>query len=496
MRITNKMMTNNMLNNINRNKYSMSNLEQQYSTGKKIQRPSDDPIITVRALKLRTNVTEISQYVEKNIPDALSWMDITESALKNVNDLVSKMNTYCVQGSQDTFTASNRNSIVKNLQEMKAQIYQEGNANYAGRYVFTGYKTDSSLLFDKATTNLEYKITEKFTGQDLDIISKVQGSYAVKDADDPTLDFSNAPQKKDIYRIRLSYDNLDTTAPTSISYTKNVSGVSVEQSPLTNIVSISSTDPAAYYPADDAIHYLPETGELIMGTSVYNEIKNAETLGVTYDKSNFKSGDLKPEHYFDCTVTDTEYPEKDPIQYTKEPQNIEYEVNYNQKITVNTQASDVFLHSIGRDIDELLTAVTDVMQTEEKITQVENQLKDVNLPKADRARLERLKEQMETEFVLKTDIMQANFSAGIGKTNAYQDQINIAVADLGSRYVRVELTESRLSDQKIDYEELLSSNEDADLVDTIIKYSAAETLYNSSLSAASKVVQNSLLDFI
>ena len=52
MRITNKMMTNNALYNINNNKNLLSTLENQYSTGKKIQKPSDDQIIAVRALKL------------------------------------------------------------------------------------------------------------------------------------------------------------------------------------------------------------------------------------------------------------------------------------------------------------------------------------------------------------------------------------------------------------------------------------------------------------
>ena len=45
MRITNKMMTNNVLHNINNNKNLLSTLENQYSTGKKIQKPSDDPIL-------------------------------------------------------------------------------------------------------------------------------------------------------------------------------------------------------------------------------------------------------------------------------------------------------------------------------------------------------------------------------------------------------------------------------------------------------------------
>ena len=127
MRITNRMMTNNMLSNINKNKQNVSKLEEQYSTGKKIQRPSEDPIVTVRALKLRTNLTELEQYYEKNIPDAFSWMDVTESSLSTINELLREINTLCVQGSSDTLTATDRSSIVQKLVEMKNQIFQEGN---------------------------------------------------------------------------------------------------------------------------------------------------------------------------------------------------------------------------------------------------------------------------------------------------------------------------------------------------------------------------------
>ena len=97
---------------------------------------------------------------------------------------------------------------------------------------------------------------------------------------------------------------------------------------------------------------------------------------------------------------------------------------------------------------------------------------------------------------LKKDIMQKAFSKGITVSNEEQDRVNVAVADLGSRYVRLELTENRLSTQKVDFEDLLSKNEDVDMVETVIKYNAAETIYNASLSAVSKVVQKSLLDFL
>ena len=67
-------MTNNTLTNINKNKQNLTKIEEQYNTGKKIQKPSDDPIIAIRALKLRSNLSEINQYYERNIPDARSWM--------------------------------------------------------------------------------------------------------------------------------------------------------------------------------------------------------------------------------------------------------------------------------------------------------------------------------------------------------------------------------------------------------------------------------------
>lgn len=481
------MMTNNMMNSINKNKNNLSTLDQQYSSGKKIQRPSEDPIIAVRALKLRTNLAELNQYYEKNIPDAKSWMDVTESAMTNINDILTLINTACVQGSSDPLSPDDRESIIKNLEQYKEQIYQEGNANYAGRYVFTGYKTDTSLIFGDASTDLEYTITEKFTGKDIESISKVTGTSSVEDLDDPDEDYSQSPQMTSSYRIRLSYDNLDDAAGITLS----VGGTPYP----TAINTVSASDESAYAPGDDEINYIPETGELVFGKNVYNAMKSATDISIKYEKSNFKEGDLRPEHYFDCQVHVTGDPDDKVTTYVKQDQNIDYEINFNQKLTVNTQGSDALQHDIGRDIDEILQAVQDVKATEEKIADVDEMLKDPNY--ADQVdKLNQLKQQLNTELTLKNSIMQSKFEGGITDSNNAQDTLNVALADLGSRYKRLQLTESRLSDQQVDFTDLMSNNEDADVVDTYIKLSSAEVIYNASLSAASKVVQNTLLDFL
>ena len=91
MRITNKIMENNSLYNINNNKILQDKLSTQMSTQKKINRPSDDPVVAIRALRLRSSVTEVTQYYSKNIPDAESWLNVTEDALKNLSQIITNM---------------------------------------------------------------------------------------------------------------------------------------------------------------------------------------------------------------------------------------------------------------------------------------------------------------------------------------------------------------------------------------------------------------------
>ncbi|BCJ92935.1 hypothetical protein acsn021_05040 [Anaerocolumna cellulosilytica] len=484
MRITNKMMTNNMMSNINNNKNNLSILDSQYATGKKIQRPSQDPIVAVRALKLRTNLRELNQYLEKNIPDAMSWMEVTESALKNVNEMFTKINTLCNQGANDHLEAPDRASIAETLTELKKQIYQEGNSNYAGRYVLTGYKTDTSLIFNEKTTNLTYKITEQFSGKNIESLSKVSGAY---DVDSTVAVTDPSPQLDNMHRIRLSYDNLVTpTGAINVTYGTGPTTVAVN--------TISATNPNAYKPAPGAINFIPETGELILGDTVYGNMKNADNISITYDKKEFKEGELRPEHYFKCETVDSDTGKT--TVYEPTDQQIQYEVNFNQKLTVNTQGKDALQHGVGRDIDEILSAVKDVEAVEAKITEIEKQLKDPTKTEAEIQNLNRLLEHCKTELTLKSSIMQKKFEGGIASSKKYQETLNVSIADLGSRYVRLELTESRLSDQQVEFEDLLSANEDVDMVETYIKLTSQEAIYTASLNAASKVVRSSLLDFL
>ena len=213
MRITTKMMQSTSLRNLNTNKYRQENLVNQMSTGKKITRPSDDPVIAIRSLKLNSTVDKIDQFYEKNAADADSWLDLTRSALSTVMDVLKDVRSDILKARSNYNQVKDRDAVIKNLKMAIDEIYSTGNADSAGRSVFTGYRTDMplSLKTDKKELNT---ITEQFFNNTIDKINFV---YA---GDLSTINEGNFKQVSDsvnkdnifdadIYRKRIAYDNID-----------------------------------------------------------------------------------------------------------------------------------------------------------------------------------------------------------------------------------------------------------------------------------------------
>lgn len=145
MRITNNMLVNNMIDYLGNNLGRMEKLQYQMATGKKISVPSDDPIAAARALKLRTDVSEIEQY-RRNVKDGQSWLDITENSLSNMGDVFHRARVLAVAGSNGTLTSDDTQKTAEEVKQLRAQLIQIGNSTYAGRHIFSGYKTDKSLI--------------------------------------------------------------------------------------------------------------------------------------------------------------------------------------------------------------------------------------------------------------------------------------------------------------------------------------------------------------
>jgi len=139
-RVTDGMLMTNFLNNYHNNLEKLQKNQNMLSTGKKISRPSDDPVAVATSLRIRTDMARNDAYT-KNADYAKSWLDITDSALNQLGDLLQRTRELAVQGANGTLTQADMQKMANEIEQLKAQMIQVGNTQYNGRYIFAGFKT-------------------------------------------------------------------------------------------------------------------------------------------------------------------------------------------------------------------------------------------------------------------------------------------------------------------------------------------------------------------
>ena len=155
MRITNNMLINNLMRNLNNNYRKMDKIQQQSATGRKFQLPSDDPIGVSRSLKFHTDISIIEQH-KRNLNDARSWLQVTEDAVAEIGDIFQRVRELTVQTANGTKTNEDLIQTSAEVKQLKEHLIKVGNSTYAGRYIFSGFKTDLPLLDDEGN----YKLTD------------------------------------------------------------------------------------------------------------------------------------------------------------------------------------------------------------------------------------------------------------------------------------------------------------------------------------------------
>lgn len=155
MRITNNMLVSNMTYNLNSTLQRLERLQYEMTEGKKFRVPSDDPIGASKSLKFNTDISKVEQYL-RNTKDAASWMKETESALKEINSVLHRVNELTVQAANGT-NSEDLDKIKEEIKELKGHLIQIGNTTYAGRSIFTGFKTDKPLLDENGNYLVDLK---------------------------------------------------------------------------------------------------------------------------------------------------------------------------------------------------------------------------------------------------------------------------------------------------------------------------------------------------
>lgn len=140
MRVTQSMLTNNMLRNVSKSYERMGKYQEQLSTGKKIQKPSDDPVVAMKGMNYRTELNDIEQY-KRNMNEVHNWMDNSDASLDKATNALQRLRELAVQGSNGTYEEGQRKNIASEVKQIKAHLADVANTKVNDKYIFNGTNT-------------------------------------------------------------------------------------------------------------------------------------------------------------------------------------------------------------------------------------------------------------------------------------------------------------------------------------------------------------------
>lgn len=207
-RVTQGMIQSQTINALNKNLNRMGTTQEQLTTGRKINRPSDDPVGITYALRYRGELAMNNQY-QRNITQANSALEHVDTVLGQVNDLIARVKELTVRGISDTSTPESRYAISQELDGIYNNLLTLGNDQLNGKFIFNGQKTDESP-YDAATAG-------SFDTDDADILLSLAPGVDIATNISGNKVFGNAADADNLFKVvRTLRDAFSTNnAPTA-----------------------------------------------------------------------------------------------------------------------------------------------------------------------------------------------------------------------------------------------------------------------------------------
>ncbi|MBO8164282.1 MAG: flagellar hook-associated protein FlgL [Brevibacillus sp.] len=140
LRVTQNMLNSNMLRNLNKSMINLDKLQQQLSSGKKVSRPSEDPVIATRGMFYRTSLIENEQYL-RNANIGHSWMEMSDKVMDEVGNIMKRVSELLIYSGNGGVSPQDLQAMGEEVAQLKKQLGNLANQTVNGRYIFNGTDT-------------------------------------------------------------------------------------------------------------------------------------------------------------------------------------------------------------------------------------------------------------------------------------------------------------------------------------------------------------------
>lgn len=213
-RVTQNMMVRQSLSAIETNASRLAQSQEQLSTGRRLNRPSDSPGDTIAAMRVRGEQAALAQHT-RNAEDGMGWLNQLDGALSSITSQVRRARDLALQGANEGMSsASAREALAVEVDQLRESLIATANSQYLGRPVFGGITAGASAYDASGVWVGQAGAVNRTIGNGVSIAVNVNGPdvFGVDGASlfDELESLSNSLRAGDTAGIQTSITELNT----------------------------------------------------------------------------------------------------------------------------------------------------------------------------------------------------------------------------------------------------------------------------------------------
>ncbi|MFH1851432.1 MAG: flagellar hook-associated protein FlgL [Candidatus Neomarinimicrobiota bacterium] len=230
MRVTQSMIARNIIQSMNQSRENLNTLQVAMSTGKEIQRPSNDPVDFTRNSRFRTAISNNEQYL-RTINDSEGWLTTTTDTLDQFYQQLEAAKELATQGADESNSAESRAAMAIKVNGIIDEMVSLVNTTYMDKFLFGGTATQDDLPFDRIGDTISYNgnsgnITRRIT-ENHSVAININGQQLLDStAFTAAADLKTALETNDAAAVRDSITALRSAADNTLILLTSVGSIS------------------------------------------------------------------------------------------------------------------------------------------------------------------------------------------------------------------------------------------------------------------------------
>jgi len=546
LRVSTKMLYTQSVDYINNNLTALTELNEQSSSQKRVNKPSDDPTGSATILNLRTTLNSYTQY-STNVSTAQGWLSSSDSTLTSVSTLLTKLKGLAEQAATGTMTADNRTQVAYEARQIYEQLVALANTKYQDKSIYAGQDTDSDAFTQSLwmTTNSaslsasnsfsisgssDTTVLVQFVSSGANIGSLVPMSgCAVRYSTDGGRTYKDGSLTKDASSGKVTVNMPDSGTSISFAHDTDINIAAASNSSY-NAGTWMWIRPTAIYQGDDADATATTVSSMGTGSKQVSATARGSFSGntlVRIDNDTTMGGNIE---YSDSIDNGLNWITGNTVAADATSNSAILDISTGGLLTLNANGSNA-LHAGEQFVITPNTADVSLKISSSESVQINDVGKDIfggvyqspsavldangNRLSIASSNTSALFSGSSSLYVSNGGTATKNMFETIGNLVAFletnnqtgisqcldslklaQTQITTALASVGGRENRLSTTKTILTNLTDSVTSQLSSVEDVDLTSLLTKLTQQETAYEAVLKSSSTIMKMSLMDYI